>query len=341
MTTQSKSALQSNLIIRHPVMDDVQAVVDLMNALTMTVIGENDESLDELRSSWGMPDANLETNKRLIFTPDGRLIGYGDVETDNPLLPFIDLYVHPDFENSGASENLVTWAEEISRQVIPRAQEGARVAMRAAMYAQDRWYKGLLESVGMQSIRHHWRMEIEMNEDPTPVEWPEGIQVRSFKLGEDMRPILHAVRDIWRDHWGYVEEPFEEHYAAWSQRWLGYGDFDPSLWFLAYKDKEIVGTSLCRVREVDGVAPMGWVSTLGVRREHRRNGLGMALLKHSFNAFYARGYKRVGLGVDASSLTGATRLYQKAGMQVVQQIDMYEKELRPGVDLTTQSVSSE
>jgi hypothetical protein len=59
----------------------------------------------------------------------------------------------------------------------------------------------------------------------------------------------------------------------------------------------------------------------------------MALLLHAFHEFLKRGKDRVGLGVDASSLTGATRLYQKAGMSIAMQIDLYEKELRPGRDL--------
>jgi hypothetical protein len=35
----------------------------------------------------------------------------------------------------------------------------------------------------------------------------------------------------------------------------------------------------------------------------------------------------VGLGVDAASLTGATRLYEKAGMHVTRRYDTYEKVL--------------
>ena len=60
---------------------------------------------------------------------------------------------------------------------------------------------------------------------------------------------------------------------------------------------------------------MGWVGTLGVRRPWRKRGIGLALLRHSFNEFYRRGKRKVGLGVDAQNLTGALRLYESAGMQ--------------------------
>jgi hypothetical protein len=44
--------------------------------------------------------------------------------------------------------------------------------------------------------------------------------------------------------------------------------------------------------------------------------------------------------VDADSLTGATRLYLKAGMQPDPKHTFlfYEKELRPGIELSTQRV---
>ena len=69
-------------------------------------------------------------------------------------------------------------------------------------------------------------------------------------------------------------------------------------------------------------------------------GLALAILYHLFGEFYRRGIKRVGLGVDADSLTGATRLYEKAGMHTFRQYNAYEKELRSGRDLTTQQVDA-
>jgi mycothiol synthase len=46
----------------------------------------------------------------------------------------------------------------------------------------------------------------------------------------------------------------------------------------------------------------------------------------------------VTLGVDSQSLTGALRLCEKAGMHIRHQYDRYEKELRPGVDLSMQEL---
>jgi ribosomal protein S18 acetylase RimI-like enzyme len=53
----------------------------------------------------------------------------------------------------------------------------------------------------------------------------------------------------------------------------------------------------------------------------------MALLLNAFRQFHERGERRVGLGVDADSPTGATRLYERAGMRVVEETAVYRKDL--------------
>jgi mycothiol synthase len=68
-------------------------------------------------------------------------------------------------------------------------------------------------------------------------------------------------------------------------------------------------------------------------------GLGMALLRHSFGEFYHRSARKVALEVDSQNLTGATRLYERAGMHATRQYDIYEKELRTGEELSTQSLN--
>jgi GNAT superfamily N-acetyltransferase len=74
----------------------------------------------------------------------------------------------------------------------------------------------------------------------------------------------------------------------------------------------------------------GWIGTLAVRPAWRRRGLGLALLQESFGRFYARGERTVALGVDAQNPTGPTRLYERAGMGVLWQADVWQKELRAG-----------
>ncbi len=72
---------------------------------------------------------------------------------------------------------------------------------------------------------------------------------------------------------------------------------------------------------------VGWVRVLGVKWPWRRRGLGLALLLHSFGELLRRGIRTVGLGVDAENLTGAVRLYERAGMWVEHRYDICERRL--------------
>ncbi|MBK7448764.1 MAG: GNAT family N-acetyltransferase [Anaerolineales bacterium] len=94
---------------------------------------------------------------------------------------------------------------------------------------------------------------------------------------------------------------------------------------VAWEGDQIAGYSQNRFR-----MGIGWVGTLGVLKPWRKKGLGLALLLTSFADFYQRGMPTIGLGVDASNKTGATRLYQRAGMSIATEFTTFEKELRPG-----------
>ena len=110
------------------------------------------------------------------------------------------------------------------------------------------------------------------------------------------------------------------------------------MWFLAMEGDEIAGISLTRP-EGYSEKELGWVNILGVRRPWRKHGLGLALLLHSFGELYRRGVRKAGLGVDAENLTGALRLYEKAGMHVHMVFDTYEKTIREGREISVESLA--
>ena len=95
--------------------------------------------------------------------------------------------------------------------------------------------------------------------------------------------------------------------------------------FLACEGDEIVGLAINRY-----IGKLGWINHQGIRRPWRGKGIGKALLLHSFREFYQRGTHKVGLNVDAQSLTGAHLLFARAGMHSILSYHLYEKELRAG-----------
>ena len=120
-----------------------------------------------------------------------------------------------------------------------------------------------------------------------------------------------------------MEQPFEEALQRFSYFMLAEDSYAPGLWFLAMDGSQIAGFSLCRKQSFED-PEVGWVSSLGVLRPWRKRGIGLALLQHSFVELYRRGFRKVGLGVDGQNLTGALRLYKRAGMHVHRQFELFE-----------------
>jgi mycothiol synthase len=231
----------------------------------------------------------------------------------------------------------MAWAEARAKQAIDRAPTDIRISMQSGTYSTYQPAKQFLRNLGMNQLRHFLTMAIELDSPPPVAQLPEGLRIRTMKGEEEARDVVWAFEDAFKDHWGYVEQPFEKELENWLHLIRNDEEFDPTLWFLAMDGDEIAGISICKLRS-DEDPEMGWVRILGVRRAWRRQGLALALLHHSFGELYRRGKKRAGLGVDASSLTGATRLYEKAGMEQIRQFTVFEKILRPGRDISITSV---
>jgi mycothiol synthase len=215
--------------------------------------------------------------------------------------------------------------------------EDLRFAPRVGIFSQAEESKKLFENMGYRHIRSSYRMMIEMDGPVPEPAWAEGIRLRTFDPATDAEAAYRAVNESFRDHFGHVDEPFEEGFKRFKHFQLEYEGFDPTLLFLAMDGEEVAGINICRAQAYDD-PQMGWVGTLGVRRSWRKRGIGLALLRHSFHEFYRRGKRKVGLGVDAENLTGALRLYENAGMHVYQQFDLFEKEVRPGTEISVQSL---
>jgi mycothiol synthase len=205
------------------------------------------------------------------------------------------------------------WAQE-------RAAAGT--LLRGVVTQPDEPLRRLYEAAGYRLIRHSLEMRVELSPRVPEPQWPDGAAVRTFVPGEDEQRVYEADMEAFADHWEFVREPFE----VWSAGLVEHPSFDPLLWFLVEEGPEITGFCLCSVH-ASGDPAFGYVTVLGVRRPWRRRGLGLALLHHAFHEFRRRGMTRAGLDVDAENLTGAVRLYERAGMRIVKRRDILEKAL--------------
>jgi mycothiol synthase len=339
-------SLPLGFTMRPALMEDVDVVTDLLNDYSRYLLDVEMFRAKDILSDWSLPVFDMQACTRVVVAPDGRLVGYAELwDVTEPFVKkTLWARVHPAYLGLGIGSSLVAWAEEQSRSWIERSPQDARVVLHVSANVLDEKATGLFEQLNFDPIRTFWRMVIELQEEPQASVNPEGISIRPVSNRQEERMAITAVYESFQDHWGFVREPVE----AYVNRWLYYIDhndeYDPAFWFMAIdasaeSGNQVAGVSLCYKRSFDDPA-MGWVGSLGVRRPWRKRGLGLALLKHSFIELYRRGQHKIGLGVDSGSLTGATRLYEKAGMHSDPRFTMklYEKELRSGVDLLTQSI---
>jgi mycothiol synthase len=311
-------------------MDDAEAVANLTRLCEIELYGEAETTLNDVLTEWQEPTYNLATDAWVVLSPEGEIVGANGVFHRKHVRIHTGADVHPDYRTRGIGTYLLSQAEARAYQLMAEVAPGIRVTLNTGVSSKNIAAQRLLERHGFKQVRTFWRMKIEMNEAPPIPKWAEGITVRTFAPGME-RAVFEADEEAFQDHWGHLPGQFE----VWKHRTFKREGFDPSLWFLAMDGNEIAGFSLCKDEKEAG----GWVHVLGVRRPWRRRGIGLALLHHSFGEFYRRGIRNVYLGVDAQNLTGATRLYKRAGMHVIRQYNSYEKELRAGRELSTQSLN--
>jgi len=340
MTTMTtRFPLPTGFTVRPAAPDDAEEMAQVANDYLEVSVGARKVTVEEIQALFTIPGFDAESSTLLALSPEGLSAGMMLVMdlASPPVHPQLNGFVHPSFEGRGIGSFLLAWGEERSRRALQRVPADARVSLYQGVGSTHASSNALLQHYGWQAIRHSWLMMIELPEPPAAPDWPAGITLCTYQDRPDLRAVYRAVNEAFQDHWGHVEQPEEQALERWEHRVASDPDFDPSVWFLALDGGEIAGMSLCQPRMPQD-PEMGFVNQLGVRRPWRRTGLGLALLQHSFHALHARGSRRVGLGVDAGSLTGATRLYEKAGMRPVQQVTLYEKEIRPGEELGRQTL---
>lgn len=312
--------------------EDIPRLAALDAAHTRCAVGKALRTENEIRVEWKAPTFDPRTDSQIVLSSDGEIVGWCEVYDQAPHVRISSrLRVAPGSDGRVA-ERLIDWAVDRALAGVEKAEPGERVVLTQAAYEGESESIERLERTGFVHARSFLRMRIEMAEPPPAPDWPEGIAVRTLVPGQDDRAAVQAMVDVFRDHWGYVETPFEEEFEEWKQ-WIHEDeDFDTDLWFLACEASGGIA-GFCQCYPFAGEdRSTGLVDVLGVRRAWRRRGLATALLRHAFRAFYDRGVSNVELGVDSESLTGATRLYERVGMRLVWTNHVYELELRGGAE---------
>ncbi|MEL7233659.1 MAG: GNAT family N-acetyltransferase [Chloroflexota bacterium] len=338
--TIEQVTLPEGFTVRAVQMSDLEPVVDMINASAEQEGHRERRSYDTFRTEWAQPNFDLATQTRLVLSPEGKPVAHIKVYHETDTQPILWHRVHADYHATPVGLYLLQWAERFARDRIHRAPEGTQVALHAASRPNDIATEKRFEALGMEKIRNFYDMRIDMTEAPDVPTMPDGFSIRDYRHPEDLREALRMDIEAFRDHWGFVEPDFEKELAFVKHKYDTDTLFDPELCLLAIDDAtgKIVGVCLSRIEAWEDPT-VGYVESLAVLREYRGRGLAGTMLRTVFGRFYAKGKPSVTLGVDADSLTGATRLYERAGMYVYEVHPRWQKILREGVDTMTTNLN--
>jgi mycothiol synthase len=300
---------------RRPTPEDLPAVIELFRTLEQVDYQDEDDPTEYLEILFKVID--LERDAWVVEDEEGRIVAGAGLRLRHPTRIRTFSGVHPDHRGQGVGSGLLERMEERAREMARGAPEGEEVWLGVEAASANVAARQLFEARGFEHIRFFWKMGIDLDEEPPEAEWPDGITLEPAQRGEE-RAVFDASEEAFQDHWDHQPHVYEE-WRAWMVEPPSY---DPSLWLLAKDGDEIAGLSLCSLDPGEG-----WIGVLGVRPPWRRRGLGKALLLASFREIRERGKPRAVLGVDAENPTGATRLYENAGMRVVTEAAAYRKVL--------------
>jgi mycothiol synthase len=312
--------------VRAATLEDAGVLADLLNACTLGEVGVTWTNEDDMHEDLTAPGFDLENDAALVFDEAGSLVAGLVLYPDgSPITTVFALgLVHPDAWRRGLGTFVTLLGEERAERKVPLTAHSSRVTVHGSRFVQNQGAADLFRNLGYECVRTWWRMMAELG-DEGPAAWlPEGIELSPFRPGLDSRAVYDALHEAFRDHWGEGMRAYED----WAGRVAGRHGSAPCFVLVAREGEQIAGALVGRVGT--GADPeTGSVVELGVRRPWRGRGLGLALLHMAFDEFRWRSLARARLIVDSESPTGATRLYERAGMKVELAWDRWEKELRP------------
>jgi mycothiol synthase len=312
--------LPAGYTARSPGLDDVAAIVELVRAYTKAVLGFADYTEDDARDEFAEPGFDPERDARLVFDPDGRLVGHSTVsgKGDREQLQFDVLTPDP-----AVARWLFGWALDRAK-AVGRAHGHPRVTVDHGVYRADEPLRALASAHGMEVATTYHRMRIDHDGAVPQPEPPAGIRLRPGTEPGVPQAAHAVVNAAFADHFGHVPESYD----TWRESLDRKSTFDWSQLCVAEMEGRAVAVLICSDEFVE--EGCGHVGTVGVLPAARGRGVAKFLLRHAFAADAAAGRAGTVLHVDTNNTTPALGVYESVGMRPVLVIDVWRTYLTTG-----------
>ncbi|MDT7545749.1 MAG: mycothiol synthase [Actinomycetota bacterium] len=287
--------------------EDVEAVRSLVNAVTAADgVGPLSEHV-----MLHLPRGGDEAVRNLVVRSGGELVGYAHLDvTDAVEGSSAELAVLPSARGQGIGRALVS-------ALLAETPDGR---LRLWAHGESPGSGALASSMGFRKSRVLWQMRRSLADALPPVVVPEGVEIRTFAVGEDELRWTEINNRAFAAHpdqggWGVEEVMLRE-----AEPW-----FDPKGFFLAFRGDALVGFHWTKVHGAlthshgdeahehgHDHPPIGEVYVVGVDPSEQGRGLGPALTLIGLHHLQEQGLDEVLLYVDESNVN-AIRVYERLG----------------------------
>ena len=304
-------ALPAGYVLRVPTPGDLDAVADVLKANELNDAGHIVLGADFVRGEWSRVD--LANDAWVVVDGAGVIVGYAQVVLGEPNVVQSWGDVHPEHQRHGIGTTLL---DRIEERALELASAPSALRLRHAINAGNDAGAAMLRARGLRPIHHFWHMQIDIVEPFESARSPEGIDIDGIEPVQDLAAIHALLDEAFADDRSHHPAPLDR----WIEEETNSPSYDPMLWLLARDAGVPVGVLTASVGE-----DRGWVDYLAVLESHRGRGIGAALLDRSFAMFMGRDIRRVLVSVDAQNPTGATGVYERVGMRIVNRWDQWER----------------
>jgi GNAT superfamily N-acetyltransferase len=330
-------------------------IADLVKLNDATGQLDDDTLVCDLQKFFEAPNVDRARDLRLWKDTSGKLIGFGQLlmpEQNDEIEGYLYFDVHPTRRGDGLETEILRWSEERLREV--GKERDLPIKLRTYTNDDKIVRRMLLEKQGFTTERCFLTMACSLEQPLSSSSLPSGFTLQRLSGDGRYRVPLCALRSAYAvapfhaaaqrsgDLKAWVElfnESFIDHWdhheltVTRARHWLKNPNYKPELNLIAVApDGTFAAFCVGYINEEENARSgrnEGWIKLLGTRRGFRKLGLGRAMLLAAMRQFKAAGVEQVKLGVDAQSLTSATRLYESVGFHPVNTWLSYVKEIQP------------
>ncbi len=273
---------------------------------------------------------NCDPYQDMIFAEiNNEVIGYSRgfwrQEENGPRIYTSVGFLTPAWRRKGIGTSMFRWIENRMRTIASSQSPMEPGLLEGFVTDGNVGLAALLEKNSYQPLRYFVDMLRPDLENIPDFPMPDGLEIRKV-VPEHYRAIWDTDEEAFRDHWGF-SKPTEEDYQAWlSDKAI----FQPELWQIAWdvNTNEIAGQVRTFIRTAENEKynrQRGYTEFISVRRPWRKRGLARALIVQSLRLQKEQGMTESALGADSENISGATRVYEDCGFQVIKCNTIYRK----------------